>query len=263
MNKIRLASPAKINLTLDIGRKMANGYHKMQSILMPIRLHDSITLEKNDTNTIILRTEGLPCPQGEANSAYKAAELFYQAMKKDPRGKNIRPAVTITLYKRIPLSSGLGGGSSNAATVLIGLNELYDNPLPMKKLLQLAKEIGMDTPFFLNPTLALATHFGEKITPIIRKNSTLPKVLLLPAKAKKKSTGLAYESLDLSLCGKGKENTQKLLNFLKKSPKSWNSSWNVLLHNDFEQLYTTPSTNQKAKKTYLTGAGPMRFRICE
>lgn len=256
MNKIRLSSPGKINLTLDIGRKTAEGYHKMQSILMPIQLHDSITLEKNDIKKVILHTKGRSCPQGRANMAYKAAELFCEAAK-------IRPAVTITLYKRIPLSSGLGGGSSNAATVLIGLNELYDSPLSMKKLLELAKEIGMDTPFFLNPTLALATHFGEKIAPIVRKNSTLPKVLLLPAKAKKKSTGLAYESLDLSLCGKKKENTQKLLNFLKKSPKSWDGSWNVLLHNDFEQLYTIPSTNQKTKKTYLTGAGPMRFRICE
>ncbi len=263
MNKIRLLSPAKINLTLDIGARVANGYHRIQSILMPVQLHDTIIFEKNDKEKIILYTKGLPCPQGRENTAYKAAKLFYQAVKEDTHGKNIRPAITITLRKRIPLASGLGGGSSNAAAVLVGLNELYGSPLSTKKLLRLAEKIGMDTPFFLNPTLALATHFGEKIIPVVRKNSTLPKVLLLPAKGKKKSTELAYESLDLSLCGNQKENTKKLLNFLKNSPKSWDTSWNILLHNDFEQLYSAPSTNLKTKKTYLTGAGPMRFRICE
>lgn len=256
MNKIRLLSPAKVNLTLDIGAKTADGYHKMQSIMMPIQLHDTITIVKNNDKKIIVITKGLSCPQGKGNTAYKAAELFYQATK-------IRPAVTITLYKRIPLAAGLGGGSSNAATTLVGLNRLYDNPLSPKKLIQLAKKIGMDTPFFINPTLALATHFGEKITPIIRKNSTLPKVLLFPSKQKKKSTALAYESLDLSLCNKQKASMKKLLNFLKNSPKSWDSSWNVLLHNDFEQLYAPPSTDQKKEKTYLTGAGTIRFRIHE
>ncbi|MCX6733765.1 MAG: 4-(cytidine 5'-diphospho)-2-C-methyl-D-erythritol kinase [Candidatus Peregrinibacteria bacterium] len=256
MNQIRLSSPAKVNLTLDIADKSTSGYHRMQSIMMPIQLHDTILIRENNNKGIALRTKGLVCPQGCENSAYKAAELFYGAAK-------IRPAVTITLNKRIPLASGLGGGSSNAATVLVGLNELYGSPLSAKKLLQLAKKIGMDTPFFLNPTLALATHFGEKITPIVRKNSALPRVLLFPQKGKKKSTTFAYSSLDLSLCNKKKESTKRLLNFLKKSPKAWDSGWNALLHNDFEQLYLSTSTNQKTEKTHLTGAGPMRFMIRE
>jgi len=254
MNQISLLSPAKVNLTLDIGRKMANGYHKMESIIMPIQLHDTIVMKKNNNKGILLHTKGVICPQGCENSAYKAAELFYGAAK-------MRPAVTIALNKRIPLASGLGGGSSNAATVLVGLNELYDSPLSAKKLLQLAKKIGMDTPFFLHPTLALATHFGEKITPITRKNSALPRVLLFPQKRKKKSTMEAYGSLDLGLCNKQKESTKRLLNLLKKSPKIWDKDWNVLLHNDFEQLYLLTSTDQKAKKSHLTGAGPMRFKI--
>lgn len=256
MNQIRLSSPAKVNLTLDIADKTTSGYHRMQSIMMPIQLHDTIVMRKNNNKGILLRTKGIVCPQGCENSAYKAAELFYGAAK-------MRPAVTITLNKRIPLASGLGGGSSNAATVLVGLNELYGSPLSAKKLVQLAKKIGMDTPFFLHPTLALATHFGEKITPITRKNSALPRVLLFPQKGKKKSTNLAYGSLDLSLCNKQKESTKRLLNFLKKSPKIWDKDWNALLHNDFEQLYLSASTDQKTKKTHLTGAGSMRFMVHE
>ncbi len=228
---------------------------------MPIQLYDTITIVKNTTNRIILNTKGLPCPQGRQNSIYKAAKLFFKAIVEHRKGVYIRPAVIITLQKRIPLAAGLGGGSSNAATTLIGLNKLYNTPLSTKKLTELAKKIGMDTPFFLNPTLALATHFGEKVTPIIRKNSTLPKVLLFPSKQKKKSTTHAYKALDVSVCNKQKASTKKLLNFLKNSPKSWDPQWNTLLHNDFEQLYPMESTSQKTKKTYLTGAGPTRFNI--
>lgn len=250
MEKITLKSPAKINLTLDVIGEAVNGYHQISSIMLPVQLHDTITIAKitQSQKEISLTTKGLQCPQGEENSAYKAAKLFFETIKK-------QPSVKITLIKRIPLASGLGGGSSNAATILIGLNKLYGSPLSLKKLTQLAKKIGMDTPFFLTPSLSLATHFGEKVTPIKRKNSTLSSILLIPSKLKKKSTKHSYEALDMSLCNKKKMDTKKLLNFLKNSPLSWSPQWNTLLHNDFDQLYPPSSTD------HLTGAGPMRFQI--
>lgn len=265
MEKITLKSPAKINLTLDIISRSANGYHQINSIMMPIPLHDTITIVKKPSQNnmknssqrdgIVLQTQGLPCPQGMENSAYKAAKLFFKNMAGHQHGKKMRPVITIKLYKRIPLASGLGGGSSNAATTLVALNKLFRQPLSHKKLIQLAAKIGMDTPFFISPSLCLATHFGEKLTAISRKNSTPLSVLLIPSKSKKKSSKHAYEALDISLCNKKKTDTKKLLNFLKNSPLSWGKQWNTLLHNDFDQLYPASSTG------HLTGAGPMRFQI--
>ena len=252
MDKITLLSVAKVNLTLDVVRKLPQGYHEMRSIMMPIQLHDTITLSKASTSKITIKTTGIPCPQGSQNAVYKAAKAFYVATK-------IRPAVNILVHKRIPLASGLGGGSSNAATVLRGLNQLYGDPLSQKILHKLAQKIGMDTPFFLNPVLSLVTHFGEKCTPIIRNNPALPRLKLIPQKAKKKSTARAYAALDLTLCNKKKADTTKLLKLLKNSPYSWKKSWNSLLHNDFSQLYSVSSTDQKP--AHLTGAGPMRFQI--
>lgn len=258
MKKITLKSPAKINLTLDIIGKAANGYHQISSIMLPIQLHDTITIAKTPKKIgtlqekIILITKGIECPQGAMNSVSKAAKLFFDTTKKQLRAKAV---IQITLFKRIPLASGLGGGSSNAATTLIGLNKLYGSPLSLKKLTQLAKKIGMDVPFFINPTLTLATHFGEKVTPIKRKNSTPPPILLIPSKQKKKSSKHAYGALDIPLCNKKKMDTKKLLNFLKSSPLSWSQEWNALLHNDFNQLYPPSSTS------HLSGAGPMRFQI--
>lgn len=259
MKKIKLISPAKVNLTLDVIKKTKSNFHEIRSIMMPIELHDTITIgllpqkntvpNKKSTPNITIKTVGLPCPQGSENSIHRAAMLFCEAAK-------IRPVIKITLTKRIPLASGLGGGSSNAATTLIGLNKLFDNPLTTKKLINIARKIGMDTPFFLNPTISLVTHFGEKVIPIHRKNSTPLKVVLTAQKQTKKSSAHAYGKLNLSLCNKQKGLTSKLLNFLKNSPLSWDSEWNNLLHNDFTQLYEA-----KPKNTYLTGSGPAQFKI--
>lgn len=259
MKKIQLISPAKVNLTLDVIKKTKSNFHEIRSIMIPIQLHDIIAIEllpqknavpnKNSAPNITLKIAGLDCPQGSENSIYKAVVLFCEATK-------VRPVIKIALMKRIPLASGLGGGSSNAATTLIGLNKLFDNPLSTRKLINIATKIGMDTPFFLNPTISLVTHFGEKVTSIHRKNSTPLKVVLTPQKQTKKSSAHAYEKLDLSLCNKQKGLTSKLLNFLKNSPLSWDSEWDDLLHNDFTQLYRT-----KPKNTHLTGSGPAEFKI--
>lgn len=259
MKKIKLISPAKVNLTLDVIKKTKSNFHEIRSIMIPIQLHDTIELELllqknavpniNSAPNITLKTVGLDCPQGSENSIYMAAKLFCEATK-------IRPVIKITLTKRIPLASGLGGGSSNAATTLVGLNKLFDNPLSTRKIINIATKIGMDTPFFLNPTISLVTHFGEKVIPIHRKNSTPLMVVLTAQRQTKKSSARAYEKLDLTLCNKQKGLTSKLLNFLKNSPLAWDPAWNGLLHNDFAQLYRT-----EQKNIHLTGAGPTEFKI--
>jgi 4-diphosphocytidyl-2-C-methyl-D-erythritol kinase len=255
MKKITLKSPAKINLTLDIIKKTSSAYHEIRSIMMPINLHDTITIKlypqksKTKLPQIILKTAGLPCPKGSQNSSYIAAALFCEALQ-------IRPVMKISIHKRIPQNSGLGGGSSNAGTTLRILQALFNSPLSQKKLQEVAQKIGMDTPFFLNPVLSLTTHYGEKCTPIAKKNQKLPRPHLIFTKIKKISTANTYSSLNISLCNKQKRSTSKLLKLLKTSPHIWEKFWNQLLHNDFSQLYPQKSTHQKS---HLTGAGPTRY----
>lgn len=248
MDKIRTSSPAKVNITLDVIQKDPSGYHHIRSIVMPISLADTIEIQKAKKTGIALVTKGLACPQGKNNIVYQAAHLFFEAVQQES-------SIRIHLQKRIPLTAGLGGGSSNAATTLLGLNALYGAPLSQNQLTHIAKKLGTEVVYFLAPQLALVTHYGEKITPIRRKNSKLPEITLLMPKTKKHSTKRQYESLDLASCGKQVSKTNHLLRLLKTSEKTWDDSWNDLLHNDFEQLYR----HKKNPKSHLSGSGPMRF----
>lgn len=253
MKKITRISPSKINLTLDILGK-DGGYHLIRSIIFPCwDLFDTLIFSKANELGIRLEIEGKQArnfKKEKHNLVTKAAELFFSAAK-------IEPKVSIFLEKNIPLASGLGGGSSNAATTLLALNALHDSPLSAKKLYALAERLGMDVPFFLDPKPSLATHFGEKITPIKRKISKLPSFTLYPPRAKKLSTKSQYEKLNLTLCGKNAASTTKLLSLLRSSRKTWDPSWNEFLHNDFEQLY--PKSQKKSR--YLTGSGPTMYSI--
>ena len=266
MKQLQIQSPAKLNLTLDILEKDKNGYHRVRSIMMPYwDLVDEITFKKAKKHGVHLAVKGVGVQilrREHKNLVMMAAQAFFSTA-------HITPAIAIELHKQIPLASGLGGGSSNAATTLLGLNKLYDFPLSSKQLLTLAKTLGTDVPFFLNPQLSIATHFGEKITPIKRQikspEKNLPTATLHFSKIKKHSTKNQYARLDLSLCGKQKSSTTKLLKLLKTSPKIWDPSWNSLLHNDFEQLFKKPTSPASKKPTsqitHLSGSGPARFTI--
>lgn len=261
---VKFQSPSKINLTLDVLGKAENGYHLLRSVIMPNwGLVDNIVCSRGAAGIkIVVKGSGVRALRDEKkNMVWGAAQAFFSAT-------GIAPAVKIELHKRIPIASGLGGGSSNAGTTLLALNQLYGAPLSKKQLHVLAAQLGMDVPFFLNPQLSLATHFGEKITPIKRLTKKLPSVTLLSSKTKKLSTKIQYERLDLSLCGTQKTSTIKLLKLLKTSQKTWDPAWNTLLHNDFDQLFKKPSKKPDTKlppstpqNTHLSGSGPTRFTI--
>lgn len=250
---MQLTTPAKINLTIDIIKKTTSGYHEIQSIMTPISLFDRVTINVVKNPGIRLKTSGISSPKGEKNIVQKAAELFFKTIKKSP-------CVSIYLHKKIPVCAGLGGGSSDAAATLTLLNKLYGKPLNKKQLTKVATNLGMEVPFFLEPRLALVTHFGEKITSIKRPTKEHPTITLNFPKTKKLSTKNQYETLNLALCGKQKSETTKLIKFLKTSRKSWDTSWNTLLHNDFEQLYRI-SNDVANKAPHLSGSGPTRFMI--
>lgn len=253
MKKITKVSPSKINLTLDILGKEGD-YHLVRSIIFPCYdLTDTLTFSKTAEAGIGVTCKGkfgAVLKKVDKNIIIVAAELFFSAAK-------IAPQISIDVEKNIPLATGLGGGSSNAATTLLALNALHDSPLSPRKIKAIAIKLGMDVPFFLHPVPSLATHFGEKITPIKRKIAKLPSFTLRYPRAKKLSTKSQYEKLNLALCGKKIFSTTKLLALLRSSRKSRDPSWSALLHNDFEQLYSQP----QKKSLYLTGSGPTMYRI--
>ncbi|MFA7278055.1 MAG: 4-(cytidine 5'-diphospho)-2-C-methyl-D-erythritol kinase [Candidatus Gracilibacteria bacterium] len=252
MDSVKIITPAKINLTLDVLKKDTSGYHEIQSIIMPIALFDEVIITKKDSPGIQLKMTGIPSPKGKENIVHKAASLFFEQTKVLKTDEGIE----ILLHKNIPITAGLGGGSSDAAATLIGLDQMFDTDLSPEKLEEMAIQLGMEVVYFLEPQLALISHFGEKITPIKRKNPKLPDATLFLPMAKKTSTKNQYERLDIAKCGLKISDTEKLLDLLRDSPEDWNPLWSNLLHNDFNQLYKTPKN-----ASHLSGSGPVRFII--
>lgn len=154
-----LKSPAKINLSLQILEKRADGYHNLQSEFLAVDLCDKIKLTQIPEGIQIIVTGKYKVPNNRDNLAYQIAEKIRPMVQ----GK---VGVKIEIEKNIPLFAGLGGGSSNAATVLKGLIDLWDLNLSLEKQVDIAKKIGADLPFFLYGGHCLVEGIGEKITPL-------------------------------------------------------------------------------------------------
>jgi 4-diphosphocytidyl-2-C-methyl-D-erythritol kinase len=151
-------SPCKVNLLLNILGKRADGFHELETVFYPIRLFDRLSFARADRGIqLSCNVPGLPTDAG--NLVYRAAAMFLEAAR-------VRDGVRIELQKHLPLAAGLGGGSGNAATTLLGLNELFGAPLAREDLQRMAAALGSDVPFFLQDQPALATGRGEQIQPL-------------------------------------------------------------------------------------------------
>jgi len=155
MNKIRVFSPAKINLFLKILKKRQGGFHEIVSLMQAVNLRDEIEIERIPQG-IKVACNNPAVPTDKSNLAYRAAQLFLQATK-------VKSGVKIGIKKRIPAAAGLGGGSSDAASVLIGANKLFKTKFSAVELHRIACKLGSDVPFFLTLGSALATGRGEKL----------------------------------------------------------------------------------------------------
>ena len=151
-------SPCKVNLLLNILGKRPDGFHELETLLHPVNVFDSLSFTRAESG-IQLTCSNPSLPTGADNLVFRAATAFLQKAA-------IKDGVHIRLEKKIPLAAGLGGGSGNAATTLIGLNELFDEPLLPGELHEAAASLGSDVPFFLQTKPALATGRGEKIQPL-------------------------------------------------------------------------------------------------
>jgi 4-diphosphocytidyl-2-C-methyl-D-erythritol kinase len=154
------SAPAKINLFLRVVGRRPDGYHELDSVFLPISLHDRVTIamRPDARASVILRCHGAALPADERNLAARAAHAFLT-------GFGIEAEVAIDLWKAIPVGAGLGGGSSDAGAVLRMLAALcrIDNPA---RLAEIALGLGADVPFFLNPAPARVGGIGERITPL-------------------------------------------------------------------------------------------------
>lgn len=154
MKKIK--APAKINLTLDVLRKRDDGYHEVSMIMQTIDLYDDVIVKKQEKG-VSLKTNLKFLPTDDNNIAVKAAKLFFSESKIDA-------GASIEIFKRIPISAGLAGGSTNAAAVLIALNELYSTNYTKEDLCKMGKKLGADVPYCIMGGTMLAEGIGEKLT---------------------------------------------------------------------------------------------------
>jgi 4-diphosphocytidyl-2-C-methyl-D-erythritol kinase len=180
---MQVLAPAKINLSLKIIGQRNDGFHELDTTIAPISLYDEIRIDKaRPGKGIEFRCDDPSVPQGDGNLAVRAAKAFFETTKIDP-------AVSIELTKKIPHGAGLGGGSSDAASVLLALNELFDVKLSREALAKMAAPIGSDVPFFVFQSAALCKGHGEMVTPVkLQRQFSI--LLLKPAFAV--STGWAY-----------------------------------------------------------------------
>ncbi len=195
---MEIASPAKINLYLEVVGKRPDGYHDLRTLMCPVGLFDTVRIRIGG-DRIRLGCTAPGVPEDESNLAWKAAAVFGRAMV--DRGLSPPPGVAIDLEKRIPAGGGLGGGSSNAASVLMGLNRAMNEPFGAADLAHLASGLGADVPFFLLQTPALATGIGDRLTPV---RTLVPHPVLIVDPGISISTASVYSDLNLGLtkCGK-------------------------------------------------------------
>lgn len=183
-----LACPAKINLFLHVLGRRADGYHEIVSLMCPLELGDRLWIEVGGSSNLLV-CDHPQVPRDEANLALKAAQRFFAALDHSA-------AVQVRLEKHIPVAAGLGGGSSNAASMLLGLNRLYGEPLPLHALSEIAATIGADVPFFLLQHPALAEGVGERLSAV---PALFPWEVVLVTPPLSVSTASVYADLNLEL----------------------------------------------------------------
>lgn len=256
---LRLNSPAKINLFLKVFSKRKDGYHEIKTLFERISLSDELTLMSRKSGVRIL-TSSRDIPKGPRNIAYRAAKLLRDELK-------IKKGVCIKIKKRIPVAAGLGGGSSNAASVLLGLNRFWKLGLSKKKLLQYATKLGSDVPFFILETpFAVGEGRGEVLKKIRAPRRKIWHCLVKPPFSI--STRAAYGGLKTSNLTPQKPNVRILFHSIQKGDPE---SLSKLLINSLElTLNKRVMTILKIKKDLmrqgalgclLSGSGPTVFGI--
>ncbi len=242
--KITLNAPAKINLYLDVVSRRDNGYHDIESIMHTVSLSDVITVEL--TGSEIKLSSNFPhVPTDERNIAYKAAKAFF-----DKTG--INAGAEIYIEKHIPVSSGLAGGSTDAAGTLKALNKLCGEPLSMEELLTLGGKLGADVPFCILGGCAVCEGLGEIMTPIPALTN---KILVITRGGEGVSTPKAYGMIDELY---GQDVNKRHGDFDKAKTAVSDNNFGALIsasYNIFEEVILPVHSTAKKQKDILSENG--------
>lgn len=186
-------APAKVNLCLHVEARRDDGYHELCMIMQKVSLYDELTITVSEGEGIGLVCDQVPLADGEDNLVVRASRLIVEEARRSVR-------VDLRLVKNIPVAAGLGGGSSDAAGVLLTLNRMLGTPVALPQLHELALQLGADVPFFLQDDTVWARGVGERLTPVC---VAADYVLLLVNPGVPVSTAAVYQGLtqdDFSCC---------------------------------------------------------------
>jgi len=213
----KLLAPAKINLCLHVLSRRSDGYHELVMLMQRVSLFDELEIRLNGSGRVELQCEGVALAPGEENLVVRAARALLRAT-------GSRHGVEIGLQKRIPVAAGLGGGSSDAAAVLLGLNRFAGLGCTRRQLMEIGLTLGADVPFFVLEQAAWATGIGEKLDPVV----DLPQVsYVLVNPGIPVSTAWVYQNLRLTPKGDPAR--------LREFPRTAEGLVR-LLHNDLESV---------------------------
>jgi len=277
-SSITLKAYCKINLCLSVIRRLKTGYHEIESVMQQINLYDTIKIKKLkssefsasensgspenrriflDENKIVIRSDSDEIPLNEKNICYKAAALLKKQFK-------IKQGIEIYIKKRIPVTAGLAGGSTDAAATMIGMNNLFNLRLSKESLAKISEKIGMDVAFCIIGRTCLVTKRGEEL-----KQIKSPKKLhiLIINPGFEISTKEAYQSLDLTRINKNNR-TKHIIeaiehkNVLKIASNLQNDfEYNALKRYPILQQIKKDLIKNRALNAVMSGSGPTIFGI--
>jgi 4-diphosphocytidyl-2-C-methyl-D-erythritol kinase len=253
-----------VNLILRVGERLPNGYHALWSLMQTVGLTDELTIRIDSSFTgIRFECEGLQLSQATDNLVYQAADLVLQKVLKNT-GSTI--GVKISLRKHIPVAAGLGGGSSDAAATIMGLNRVLGCGWSLSDMIPLGQQLGSDVPFFFAGPTAVIQGIGEQISPV-----TLPgdRWMLLVNPGFPIHTKSAYQRLDEGR-GAGFQSDNHSPELNGTVPLSWDDVL-PLIKNDFEDVLLddypelahikTALFTAGAEAALVSGSGPTVFGI--
>lgn len=219
MTSVILEARAKINLYLEVLGRLPNGYHAVETLYQSIALADRLTVERTPSG-IVVESDSVELPTDERNIVVRAARLFFAFTGREG-------GLRIFLEKRIPIGGGLGGGSADAAAILIALNELFETHYPKETLLLLGSRLGADVPFCVLGGTAWGEGIGERLTPI-RPSRNL--FVLLVNSGDHVETRSAFEALGLPTLQLTRPLTRDTISLVRRE------SIGVPLYNRFESV---------------------------
>lgn len=260
MRKIEIDSFSKINLTLSILGKRQDGYHNIETIMQSINLADRIFI-KEEKEGIKIKCNHPLVPTDTQSLTYRSAEKILNRYR-------VAKGVKIEIDKKIPLASGMAGGSANSASILVGINKLFTLNLSNKDLREVGEELGMDVPFCIQNGTALAYHRGEKVTPLLPINPPLWIIIINPGF--EIHTKWAYNNIDLDRIKGERNNTKAMLKALKMGGLEEIAQ---NLFNSFEELIIKKYPGigkikdrlieEGALGALMSGSGPTVFGIAQ